>query len=119
MATDERKHKQGFRWHMENSSTVATTARWFPFSESGAPTDLQLDNYRPFRALRFENLSGEAYDVILDPTSATEGVQEFRVPDGTTLTISFDDQLYFSSIIAINQGSLTTAATELKLTIWS
>ena len=104
-------------WVASNSSTVASSATWFCMGESAMPSDLERDNYFPLKSLVFENLSGEPYDVILDPISATTGVKQFRVADGKTLIIESDEDITFYNVIAINKGSLTSAIGELRLTV--
>jgi hypothetical protein len=103
------------QYRMSNASTVAATATWYCMGESSAPSENDRRDYFPLKSLTFENLSGEAYDLILDPVSAVSGAHTFRVADGQTLTIEATEGITFYNVIAINQGSLTTAANELNL----
>ena len=105
-------------WFMTNAGAIVATGSWWPFAESGAPSSLELSNQAPFKALLFENLSGEPFDLILEPLgSLGSGKMIRRVPDGVSLEISSEEGLTFHSVAMINQGALETAIGELKLTV--
>lgn len=108
------KEKREYR--MTNSSTIAAAANWYPFSEDGAPTAKEVDDYGPFYAVGFENQSGESYDLVLDPVGSTSR-KMWRVPDGSALTIENRENIKFYGVLATNKSSLTSAAGELKLSI--
>ena len=102
---------------MTNAAAVATTTRWYPLAEStGAPNNLAIEQRTPFKTLRFENHSGEAYDLILDP-APINSAKVWRVPDGTALNITLEDNITFYNMVCLNQGALETAIGELKLIV--
>jgi len=99
---------------MQNAAAVPTTTRWYPLIESTAPDNLAIEQRTPFKSLRFENNSGEPYDLILDPAPLSSA-KVWRVPDGTALSISEEDNIAFFNVVCLNQGALETAINELKL----
>lgn len=108
------KEKREYR--MTNSTAINSGANWYPFSEDGAPTPKEVDDYGPFKALNFENRSGEAYDLVLDPVG-TSSQKMWRVPDGTGMALENRENTKFYGAIAVNKGALQTAIGELSLII--
>ncbi len=101
-------------WNMENSTTISSGGYWYPLSESTAPTNLDLDQNTPFKALIFENHSGEDYKVIIDPTPVSS-TKEFFVPNGKTLVLESRENINFHQVICYNNSSISTDTNELKL----
>jgi len=101
-------------WSMTNAGAVTAGDYWYPLSETGAPTDRDLDEHTPFRALTMENQSGEEMIIFLDPHPISSA-KSWRVADGTALTIESDENISFHNVIVKSEGAVDTPASELKL----
>jgi len=101
---------------MTNSVTIASGGVWYPFSESGAPTQNEQDAYFPLRTYVLNNKSGEEYEIILD-SPISEPKLSFIVPNGNSNVLKEEENINYNTIVLKNNGSLTTAANELTLVV--
>ncbi len=103
-------------WVVKNSAAIPADSRWYPLTETGAPSRYQIANYLPFRSITVENKSGESFDVILDPVVNTSN-KEQNVADGKTMNITAEENITFHQVLLINTSALETAIGELKVTV--
>lgn len=109
MGKEKRSYKQ------TNSATIAANAYWYPFSENGSPSDLEIHEQFPLRSFTIENKSSNSIRVILDPVAGSS-TKEFDIPDGKTLAIENRDNLTFYNLAIKNIGSTTISASTINST---
>jgi len=103
-------------WKFSNSAAIAISAYWYPFSETGAPTDLERSQYFPLKSFVIENKSAQEITVILDPIAGTSS-KEFNIPNGKTLSLENKDDLYFHQLAIKNIGLIEIAISEIKVSV--
>ena len=108
------KEKQEFS--MSNSVSVAAGVLWYPFSETGKPTNKDIEENFPLKSCVFENKSGEEYLLVLDPVAGNSG-KNWTVPNGTTLSLDSEENINFHQLVVKNMGVLESAINELKIQV--
>lgn len=109
-------NKDKRQWKFTNSSAVVVSAYWYPFTETGKPTDLEIEQYFPLKSFTIENKSSQSVTIILDPV-AGESTKEFDLPNGKTLSLENRDQFFFHQIAIKNIGAIDVAISELKVSV--
>jgi len=103
-------------WRVTNTSAVAASASWYPFTEEDSPTDYEIDQYFPLKTAVIINKSSQDITLVLDP-KATNSKKEYTVPNGKTLTIEIEDNITFYQLLCKNVGSLEIAIGDLQATV--
>jgi len=101
---------------MENAGAISAGALYYPFNESGAPTEEEIRNDFPLLNFKIENKSGVEVELLLDPVGNTSK-KRFIIPNGTTLTSLPEENFKFYQIAIINNGAIDADATKIKTSV--
>lgn len=99
-----------------NSGTIAAGSLWYPFQDSGSPSDLEISEHFPLRSFTIENKSQNSIKVILDPIGGSSN-KEYDIPDGKTLSLENRDLVTFYNVVIQNVGATTIDANKIKSTV--
>lgn len=99
-----------------NSDVITPGSLWYPFTESNAPTDQEIDMYFPLRSSSIENHSTQQIIFILDPV-AGESTKEYTISNGQGMNIKNEDLITFHQIAIKNNGALDIQANEIKILV--
>jgi len=104
------------QWRMSNSAGILASAVYYPFTETGSPSNYEIRQHFPLRTFTIENKSSQTVKVILDPAGATSS-KEYEIPDGKTLALTNEDIVTFYQVAIENIGGLEINAGEIGVTV--
>lgn len=108
--------KERREWRMTNAAAIAAGARWYPFAESGAPTDKEYEEQFPLRSYSLDNTSDNSTTLVLDPAPLSSGKQ-WDVAANKSRESDVVDRLTFHSMHVVNNGVDQIAIGELKAVV--
>lgn len=103
-------------YNMVNSAAISASAQFFPFTQSGAPSELDKRENFPLKNFKVENKSGVPVTFLLDPIG-NDSQLKFTVPNGQTLQSQPEDDFKFYNVAIINEGAIDVAIGDLLVAV--